>query len=450
MNKKVTFYITVFLSFLFFSLPTVAQTKQKPQEQYDTTGGAVTFAFKYNKGDRYRILSTVSEDVFVNLRHNHHAQIINRIAAEVTDTKEDGSATHDAVFMTSEESVGSTTGTTFTYGKEYKSIFDRNAQGIYTISDEFFMPTVRNVPSFPTTPVKPGDSWILEGHEAHDFRNQFGLQTPYIVPFTAKYTYLGTLSREKKQVKMMSYAASSTSKQVNNASVSDNKEPLHVFRVTYNLYAETPKPAESAKYTEYPVSMMGYSDELVYWDAQKGAIDHYSENFRILLETSYGNLYEFRGIAHSEVTEFTPSATENNIANVQKQIDDLGLNDITVKKSEQGLILSLENIKFKAESAQLQESEIEKLNQIARIISEYPDNDILVNGHTAKSVGGKNAQKLSEERAQTVANYLIELNVKDKFHIFTQGFGDSKPIAPNNTKDGMEKNRRVEIIIMDK
>ena len=80
----------------------------------------------------------------------------------------------------------------------------------------------------------------------------------------------------------------------------------------------------------------------------------------------------------------------------------------------------------------------------------YPDNDILVSGHTAKSRGGKDPQQLSEARAQTVADYLIGLGVKDRYHIFTQGFGDTKPVAPNSTKEGMAKNRRVEITIMDK
>ena len=44
----------------------------------------------------------------------------------------------------------------------------------------------------------------------------------------------------------------------------------------------------------------------------------------------------------------------------------------------------------------------------------------------------------------------IQLGVKDNYHIFTQGFGDKKPIAPNNTEEGKAKNRRVEITIMDK
>ncbi|MBQ1593522.1 MAG: OmpA family protein, partial [Treponema sp.] len=92
---------------------------------------------------------------------------------------------------------------------------------------------------------------------------------------------------------------------------------------------------------------------------------------------------------------------------------------------------------------------VEKLKKIAQILEAYPDNDILVSGHTATGKG-RDPQELSEARAKAVADYLIQLGVKDNYHIFTQGFGDKNPIAPNNTEEGKSKNRRVEITIMDK
>ena len=128
----------------------------------------------------------------------------------------------------------------------------------------------------------------------------------------------------------------------------------------------------------------------------------------------------------------------------------MGIENVTVKQSDKGLTLSIENIKFKADSAVLEESEKEKLSQIARILEAYPTNDILVSGHTALAGTAKVRQKLSEQRAEAVANYLIQLGVKDRYHVFTQGFGASKPIASNNTESGKAKNRRVEITILDR
>ncbi len=418
--------------------------------QYNTSGGPVVFEFKYKEGDNSRILSTVNEDVYVNRRLDHHAVILNRISNTVTEVKPDGSGTHNSTFMTTEDSTGSLTGAKFSWGEEYNSIFDRSKKGIYSIEDKYFMPTVRDVPAFPDKPIAPGESWTAQGHEAHDLRRQFNLQTPYKVPFTATYTYLGTVNREKTDVKTMSYAASSASKESNNKATVKESNILHVINVKYNLYTETPRPDINAMYSDYPVMMMGYSDELIFWDNEKGAIDHYSETFRIIMETSLGNILEFRGIAHAEITEFSRTATDENVEDIQNIVEQLGLENVTVKKSDKGLTLSIENIQFKPESSELVDSEKEKLDQIAKIIEAYPNNDILISGHTAVAAGGVDPQILSEQRAQSVADYLIQLGVKDQYHIFTQGFGDKKPIVPNNTQANRAKNRRVEITIIDK
>lgn len=422
-------------------------------ETYDTNGGAVEFTFKYQEGDSYRILSTVNEDVYVNMRLHHSAEIINRISTQVLSINEDGSATHKSTFMTTESSQSAIDRGTFSWGEEYLSIFDRSKKGVYTIDDQYFMPTVRDVPIFPDHPIKPGDTWTAEGHEAHDLRLNFGIQTPYKVPFTATYTYLGTVNREKKQVRTMSYAAASVSKKTNNQSLNKGDNKLHVFRVKYSMYMETPErnfKAIEDPYADYPQAMMGFSDELVYWDAEKGAIDHYTETFRILIETAYGRMYEFRGTAHAEVSDFIRTDTPDNMKTVQTQIDELGLDDVNVVRGDKGLTISIENIQFKPDSAILVEGEKEKLQRIAEILSLFPENELLVSGHTAMANNGVDSQTLSENRAQTVADYFISLGVKDRHQIYTQGFGDSLPIAPNTTEEGRAKNRRVEITIMDK
>ncbi len=443
MKKKIRLVLSL-LAFLAFSAGA---------ETYDTSGGPVTFRFKFQDGDSYRILSTVNEDVYVNMRLNHRAEIINRISTQVLSVEPDGSARHQSSFMTTESSVSAVGTGSFSWGEEYLSIFNRSPLGVYTIDDQYFMPTVRDVPIFPDHPVKPGDTWTAEGHEAHDLRMNFGIQTPYKVPFTATYTYLGTVDREQKKVRQYSYAASSYMKKPNNQVLSKEGNKLHVFRVKYSMYMETPyrnPRAVADPYADYPQTTMGFSDELVYWDAEKGAIDHYTENFRILIETAYGRMYEFRGTAHAEVTDFVRTATEENVEEVKKQIDDLGLENVNVIKSDKGLTLSIENIQFKPDSPELLEGEIDKLERIAQILSLFPDNDLLISGHTAVANNGVDSKQLSADRAQTVADYLINLGVRERQEVFTLGFGDTLPIAPNSTEEGRAKNRRVEITIMDK
>ena len=134
---------------------------------------------------------------------------------------------------------------------------------------------------------------------------------------------------------------------------------------------------------------------------------------------------------------------------VQNQIKDLGIDNTQVTATEKGITISIENIQFKPDSAVLQDSEKRKLEKIAKILELYPDNDLLVTGHTALAGNAKSRQELSEERAQAVANYLIELGVKDAYHIFSKGFGAEQPIAENRTEAGRARNRRVEITILN-
>ena len=177
-------------------------------------------------------------------------------------------------------------------------------------------------------------------------------------------------------------------------------------------------------------------------------MDHYSENFLVRMYTFSGTRIDFIGTSQSEITEFTRTATEENVERIQQKVEELGLENVTVSKGEKGLTLSIENIQFKSDSAELMQSEKEKIKRIVKILEAYP-NDILVTGHTARATGGPNPQVLSEQRAQAVADYLIQLGVRDQYHIFTQGFGDSRPAFPNTTREGRAKNRRVEITIMD-
>ena len=135
---------------------------------------------------------------------------------------------------------------------------------------------------------------------------------------------------------------------------------------------------------------------------------------------------------------------------MQKKIKELGLENVTVKPDEKGLTIAIENIQFEPDSAILLESEKIKIQQIAKILENWPDNDILVTGHTALAGTEKMRKILSEERASTVAEYLIGLNVRDRFYVFTQGFGAERLVATNRTEEGKARNRRVEITIMDK
>jgi len=280
---------------------------------------------------------------------------------------------------------------------------------------------VRNVPVFPNRDLKIGDTWEAEGQEAYDIRQTFNVSEPLIIPFVANYTYFGT-----KEV--------------------DGKV-LHVINVEYSIFYDIPLPKGAP--STYPVSSMGYSNQTIFWDNDLGSIDSYEDEFRIILEMQNGDRFEFRGTSKAEYTERLSVANEDTLEKLQEQLKNLDISDTTVTKDDIGITLSIENIQFMPDSAYLMESEKRKLEKIAELLKAFPDNDLLVSGHTALSGTMESCQELSELRAVAVSDYLQKLGVKDAYHIFTRGFGASKPIGDNSTESGMSKNRRVEITIIN-
>ena len=139
---------------------------------------------------------------------------------------------------------------------------------------------------------------------------------------------------------------------------------------------------------------------------------------------------------------------DKTVRQFEKTIKKYRLDDISVKKGDKGLTISIENIQFEPDSDVLITSEKEKLEKIGKILKNY-SNDLLITGHTAARGSFSGRKKLSEQRAESVANYLKELGIRDQYHIFTQGKGSDEPIASNDSEEGRSKNRRVEITLMD-
>jgi outer membrane protein OmpA-like peptidoglycan-associated protein len=86
------------------------------------------------------------------------------------------------------------------------------------------------------------------------------------------------------------------------------------------------------------------------------------------------------------------------------------------------------------------------VEKLADILNKYPDTNILVEGHTDSDGGNEYNQKLSEERAGSVANQLLGRGVVQS-RVTRVGYGETQPIASNETSDGKRQNRRVEIAI---
>jgi outer membrane protein OmpA-like peptidoglycan-associated protein len=109
-----------------------------------------------------------------------------------------------------------------------------------------------------------------------------------------------------------------------------------------------------------------------------------------------------------------------------------------------------EKIQFLVNSDKILDVSHSLLDEVAKVIKDHPQiKKIEIEGHaSAEGTDAKN-QKLSDRRAKAVLKYLTSKGGIDKSILSAKGYGETRPIADNETEDGREKNRRVEFTITD-
>jgi outer membrane protein OmpA-like peptidoglycan-associated protein len=379
------------------------------------------FVYKHTAGDKHRILSRVHEDVYVNRRLTLRSEILNRVAVEALEANA-GTGRLRAVFQTAERAVQTdrdSGGQSFLWEREYESEFQRDRLGRISIDRRYYMPVVRNVPVFPDRNLRVGDSWAADGHEMHDFRDSFGINEPYRIPFTAHYTFLG-----EREWKGKRHSA---------------------FSVSYRIFWEPPPVAGEL----CPRRILGASDQIVLWDSSLGQAVSYTESFRMILELSGGMTVEYRGTAEAELLAAPEMDKDHAVRDINHDIAALGIADASARVVDGGIAISLENLQFAPESAELTPPELLKLAKIAEILRRYPDRDILVGGHAALAGTQSGREQLSRDRAAAVADYLIAERVRLPERVVVRGYGAEQPLGDNNTEEGRRRNRRVEIVILE-
>ncbi len=110
-------------------------------------------------------------------------------------------------------------------------------------------------------------------------------------------------------------------------------------------------------------------------------------------------------------------------------------------------ILQAENIEFETDSSMITPKGIEAVKKIYAVLKKYPNVKIEIAGHTDSDGDAAYNQKLSQERVDMVKKALVEFGLNgDRFT--TKGYGESKPLVPNDSPENKAKNRRVEFIII--
>jgi len=134
---------------------------------------------------------------------------------------------------------------------------------------------------------------------------------------------------------------------------------------------------------------------------------------------------------------------------MDKQAEEMrrDLANAKIERIGEGIKITFDSgILFVTNSSELQYVARTNIESLAKILNKYPDTNILIEGDTDSEGTGDYNQRLSERRAQAVADYQKGLGIPSS-RISTVGLGESNPIASNDTVDGRQQNRRVEVAI---
>lgn len=169
--------------------------------------------------------------------------------------------------------------------------------------------------------------------------------------------------------------------------------------------------------------------------------DPISGEYKIILP--YGRKYEFFAGAKGYLSE-TSFLDLTQVAEYQERKIDLGLIPIEV-----GQIVKMNNIFFEYKSSILAQESFIELDRIVDEMEENPTMEIEIEGHTDDKGSHEYNVLLSGKRADIVRQYLIT-KVDNPNRVKSVGYGETKPIAPNDTEEGRSINRRVEFTVTHK
>src|SRR5437879_10570665 len=152
--------------------------------------------------------------------------------------------------------------------------------------------------------------------------------------------------------------------------------------------------------------------------------------------------------AEAETEKARPATAQAEAAKPQLRAQLLSqLNSILqTRDSARGLIVNMSDVLFDTGSYTLRAGAREKLAKISGIVLAHPGLNLQVEGHTDSVGSDEFNQQLSERRAGSVRDFLVQQGVREAA-VSSRGFGKTQPVATNDTPEGRQRNRRVELVV---
>ena len=137
---------------------------------------------------------------------------------------------------------------------------------------------------------------------------------------------------------------------------------------------------------------------------------------------------------------------ERIIAENRRMIDELKSRGVDARQTDRGVVINLPDVLFEFDSAKLTPEARDTTREISTVINDLKDRKIAVEGHTDSVGSASYNERLSRDRAESVADSLIDRGLS-RSSVRVRGYGEDRPVASNDTDSGRARNRRVEVIV---
>ena len=452
--------------------------------------------FRYNGGRNYTLVERT------DLRRYENNRYVGLLSREIRSFISNYGDLYEGSFYVSQDTVRASLSVADQIHDSIPSKFRISDDGNLTMIEDYGYPTFRSFPAFSATRIKHGDSWQAKAERAVDPLNK-GIVTK--IPMYVQYTYTGDENvrgedvyvltakwatrygqniymdfggdKELKQAMGSHNATMYVSKVTGNAIVvRDSVDETFVyndgkavtFKGTISLFTEYPPAVDRSKIiralqrvaaidgdeakllAQVATKTDGAQSKAGSKDADVAKISSGSQSSRDAQSTAYSQSKS--GSQKSASSKPSAESISKAVAAVSKSLSDQAIEaaskPIKVENTTAGIRLTIQNLQFKPDSAELVSGESLRLDQIASVLREVPESQFLVEGHTAATGNETGEMRLSALRAHKIAKELSKRGIpQEKF--ICKGSGAHKPVADNSTPAGKAVNRRVEITILE-
>lgn len=452
--------------------------------------------FRYNGGRNYTLVERT------DLRRYENNRYVGLLSREIRSFISNYGDLYEGSFYVSQDTVRASLSVADQIHDSIPSKFRISDDGNLTMIEDYGYPTFRSFPAFSANRIKHGDSWQAKAERAVDPLNK-GIVTK--IPMYVQYTYTGDENvrgedvyvltakwatrygqniymdfggdKELKQAMGSHNATMYVSKVTGNAIVvRDSVDETFVyndgkavtFKGTISLFTEYPPAVDRSKIiralqrvaaidgdeakllAQVATKTDGAQSKAGSKDTDVAKISSGSQSSRDAQSTAYSQSKP--GSQKSASSKPSAESISKAVAAVSKSLSDQAIaaasKPIKVENTTAGIRLTIQNLQFKPDSAELVSGESLRLDQIASVLREVPESQFLVEGHTAATGNETGEMRLSALRAHKIAKELSKRGIpQEKF--ICKGSGAHKPVADNSTPAGKAVNRRVEITILE-